>query len=182
MNDKSRELLKEFLLYLEIERNFSKHTIKAYNSDVLAFLLWCDEEIENVNYKKIKEYILFIQKFQYAKITVARKIASIRTFFRYLYSQRIVNSNPVDGIHSPKKPKILPKFLTEDEIQKVLDTIKIETPAGYRNRVILEVLYATGMRISELSGLNFEDLNLQNNEIRSEERRVGKECRSRWSP
>src|SRR5699024_8838780 len=100
------------------------------------------------------------------KNTIARKIASIRTFYKFLYRERKVDSNTAMNLTSPKRPKSLPKFLTPDEVEKILNNVKIETPSGYRNRAILELLWATGMRVSELSGLNFGDLNLANNEIR----------------
>ena len=74
--------------------------------------------------------------------------------------------NPASNLNSPKRPKSLPKFLTPQEMEKILNNVKMDTPAGYRNKAILELLWATGMRISELSGLNFGDLNLDNNEIR----------------
>ena len=118
-----------------------------------------------VNFAKVREYLYFIQKFNYKKTTLARKIASIRTFYKYLYRERLVDTNPTTNLSAPKRPKSLPKFLTTEEVEKIMNGIKIDTPAGYRNRTILELLWATGMRISELSGLNFGDLNLENNEI-----------------
>ncbi len=167
MNENSKKYLQEFKLYIEVEKNFSKHTVLAYNSDILSFLVWLnDRNIEEVNYNLIKEYLLYIQQFNYSKTTTARKIASLRTFYRYLYRERIIESNPAVGVHSPKKGKVLPEFLTENEIEQILNNIKIDTPAGYRNRTILELLYATGMRVSELSNLNFENLNLDENEIK----------------
>lgn len=167
MNQITKQYINDFKLYIEVEKNFSPHTVKAYMSDILGFTIWLnDRSIEEVNYKTIKEYLLFIQKFNYSKTTTARKIASLRTFFRYLYREKIIETNPASGIHSPKRGKTLPNFLTEQEIEQILGNIRIETPAGYRNRTIFELLYATGMRVSELSGLNFGDLNLENNEIR----------------
>ncbi len=167
MNNLSKQYLNDFLIYLEVEKSFSKHTIKAYHSDILGFLIWLGESsAESVTHKTMQEYLLYIQQFNYSKTTTARKIASLRTFYRYLYRERITESNPAQTIHSPKRGKNLPKFLTEDEVEQILNNLKIETPAGYRNRAILELLYATGMRISELSSLNFGDLNLENNEIR----------------
>lgn len=167
MNQLSKQYLNDFKLYLEVERNFSAHTIKAYVSDILSFLIWLnDKNAEEVNYKTLREFLLFIQKFNYSKTTTARKIASIRTFYRYLYREKIIEINPASNIRAPKRGKSLPRFLTEQEIEQILNNIKIETPAGYRNRTILELLYATGMRISELSGLNFGNLNLENNEIK----------------
>ncbi len=167
MNEISKNYLKSFCLYLEVERNFSKHTVTAYNSDILSFLIWLnDRDVTKVSYSDIREYLLYIQQFNYTKTTTARKIASLRTFYRYLYRERIIESNPALGVHSPKRGKTLPEFLTETEIEQVLNNIKMDSPAGYRNRTILELLYATGMRVSELSSLNFENLNLDENEIK----------------
>ncbi len=162
----TKSYLKNFLIYLEVEKNFSKHTVRAYNSDILGFLIWLDTTpVEETNHEKLKDYLIFIQKFNYSKTTLSRKIAAIRTFYRYLYRERIIDSNPANSIHSPKRNKSLPKFLSNTEIEQILNNIKIDTPAGYRNRTILELLYATGMRVSELSNLNFGNLNLEENEI-----------------
>ena len=167
MNEVSKRYLQEFKLYIEVEKNFSKHTVTAYSSDILSFLIWLnDRNIVDVNYSIIREYLLYIQQFNYSKTTTARKIASLRTFYRFLYRERVVETNPALGVHSPKRGKSLPEFLTETEIEQVLNNVKMDSPAGYRNRAILELLYATGMRISELSNLNFENLNLEENEIK----------------
>lgn len=167
MNDESKKYLQEFKLYIEVERNFSKHTVTAYCSDILSFLIWLDDKtVKDVNYNLIRDYLLYIQQFNYSKTTTARKIASLRTFYRYLYRERVIEANPALGVHAPKRGKPLPEFLTEQEIDKILGGLKIDSPAGYRNRTILELLYATGMRISELSNLNFENLNLDENEIK----------------
>lgn len=167
INTNSKQDLEDFKSYIIAEKNFSQHTAKAYSSDILSFLVWMDEQsCEDVNFSKIREYLHFIQKFNYKKTTVARKISSLRTFYKYLYRERKVEINPAMSLTNPKRPKSLPKFLTPDEVEQILNNIKIETPAGYRNRTILELLWATGMRISELSGLNFGDLNLAENEIR----------------
>ena len=167
MNETSKRYLQEFKLYIEVEKNFSKHTVLAYSSDILSFLIWLnDRNILDVNYPIIREYLLYIQQFNYSKTTTARKIASLRTFYRFLYRERVIETNPALGVHSPKRGKSLPEFLTEQEIEKVLNNVKMNSPAGYRNRAILELLYATGMRISELSDLNFENLNLEENEIK----------------
>ena len=167
MNKITEEYLENFKLYLDVEKNFSQHTIRAYSSDILSFLIWLGEtDISDVDYVKLQDYLVFMPKFQYSKTTTARKIAGLRTFFKYLHREGVVGTNPAKGIHSPKKNKNLPKFLTEEETEEILNGIKIDTPAGYRNKVILELLYASGMRVSELSGLNFADLNIDNNEIK----------------
>ena len=167
LNSSSKNNLEDFRTYILVERNFSKHTAKAYCSDILDYLLWLgDTQCEDVNFSKVREYLHFIQKFQYRKNTIARKIASLRTFYKFLYREKKIDSNPAMNLNAPKRPKQLPKFLTPYEVEQILNNTKIETPAGYRNKAILELLWASGMRVSELSGLNFGDLNLENNEIR----------------
>lgn len=165
--ESSKQYLEMFKTYLIVEKNFSEHTLKAYTSDLLTFLIWLkDTPCTSVNYTKLREYLYFIQKFDYKKTTVARKLASVRTFYKFLYREKVMVINPAANLNSPKRPKSLPKFLTPQEMEKILNNVKMDTPAGYRNKAILELLWATGMRISELSGLNFGDLNLDNNEIR----------------
>lgn len=166
LNIRSKQDLEDFKSYILVEKNFSQHTAKAYYADVLAYLIWLGEqECEDVNYAKVREYLHHIQIFNYKKTTVARKIASLRTFYKYLHREKKVENNPAENLISPKRPRSLPKFLTTDEIEQILSNINIDTPAGYRNRAILELLWASGMRVSELSGLNFGNLNLDSNEI-----------------
>ena len=167
MNDKHKQFVEEFKTYLSVEKNFSENTLVAYSSDVVSFILWLDEiDCLNINFEKLREYLHFIQRFEYKKTTIARKIASIRTFYKFLYREKYIDSNPAISLSAPKRPKPLPKFLTPEEVEQILNNVKIDTPAGFRNRVILELLWATGMRISELSNLNFGDLNLDENEIK----------------
>lgn len=162
----SKKNLEDFRAYILVEKNFSQHTAKAYCSDVLSFFIWLkDCDCTKVDFAKIREYLHFLQKFDYKKTTTARKIASIRTFYKFLFREKKIESNPAENIISPKRPRSLPKFLSTDEVEEILNNINISSPAGYRNRAILEILWASGMRVSELSGLNFGNLNLENNEI-----------------
>jgi len=167
LNEQEKEFIEGFKAYLSVEKNFSSYTLRAYSSDVIAFILWLDgEDCTKADFNKLREYLHFIQRFEYKKTTIARKIASIRTFYKFLFRERYIETNPAVSLSAPKKPKSLPKFLTPDEIEQILNNVKIDTPSGFRNRVIIELLWATGMRVSELSGLNFGDLNLEENEIR----------------
>jgi len=167
LNTDSKQYLEDFKSYLVAERNFSEHTARAYFSDILSYLIWLEDvSCLDVNFAKIREYLYFIQKFEYKKTTVSRKIASLRTFYKYLVRERLIEVNPAMNLNAPKKPKSLPKFLTPDEVEQILNGIKMDTPTGFRNKTILELLWATGMRVSELSGLNFENLNLEQNEIK----------------
>ena len=167
MNDRDKLYIDEFKTYLSVEKNFSDCTLRAYSSDIISYILWLDGiHCIEVDFNKLREYLHFIQRFEYKKTTIARKVAALRTFYKFLFRERYIDSNPALSLSAPKRPKSLPKFLTPDEVEKILNNVKIETPAGFRNRVILELLWATGMRVSELSNLNFGDLNLDENEIR----------------
>ena len=165
-NINSQSILDDFRLYLEVERNLSLHTVKAYCIDLLDFLNRAGvSDVCSFTYKNIRTYLAEIQTKKYARTTISRKIAAIKTFYRYLYRERLVNSNPAVNVRTPKKIKNLPEFLTDTESNLILNEIEAKTPSQFRDRTILEVLYATGMRISELCGLNFENLNLDANEI-----------------
>ncbi len=161
-----KEYLEDYKTYLSFEKNYSEHTISGYASDITSFLIWLDCDCLSVDLNKLREYLHFIQRFNYKKTTILRKIASLRGFYKYLNRERLIDTNPADALIAPKRGKSLPKFLTDDEMEKILDNVPITTPAGFRNKAILELLWATGMRVSELSGLNFGDLELDNNEIR----------------
>jgi len=160
------QILDDFQIYLEVERNFSVHTTKAYISDLKDFLKKSGEGFCNFTYKNIKAYIIEIQAKNYSKTTISRKIAAIKSFYKFLYRERLINSNPATNIKAPKKAKRLPEFLSDNEVNSIFNCINTETPSGFRDRTILEVLYATGMRNSELCSLNFENLNLEENEIK----------------
>ena len=163
----NNDILNQFKAYIVVEKNFSSHTARAYISDISSFLIWLDNfDFLTVDFNKIREYFRFISQQNYHKTTISRKISALRTFYKYLCREKFLETNPLSAISAPKKGKNLPKFLTKDEIEQILSNVNIETPAGFRNRTILELLWATGMRISELSGLNFGDLNLENNEIK----------------
>lgn len=164
--DSSFKLLSDFILYLEVERNLSLHTVKAYNCDLTDFISWLGErKPEEITHVQIRSYFAEIQLKNYSKTTIARKITAIKTFYRYLYREKLVHHNPADNIKSPRKSKNLPKFLNKDEVEEIFNQINIDSVSGYRDRTILEVLYASGIRISELCSLNFENLNLEENEI-----------------
>lgn len=167
MDSREKLYIDGFKAYLSVEKNFSEHTLNAYCSDVVSYILWLNGiSCTDIDFNKLREYLHFIQRFDYKKTTIARKTASIRTFYKYLFREQLIDTNPAISLSAPKRPKSLPKFLTPEEVEQILNNIKIDTPAGFRNKVILELLWATGMRVSELSNLNFGDLNIEENEIR----------------
>lgn len=159
-------ILEDFRLYLEVERNLSQHTIKSYTSDLSDFIATMGSGFCDFNHRNISAYLLQIQDKRYTKTTISRKIAAIKTFYRFLYRERLVNTNPAVNVRAPRKIKNLPEFLTDAEIQLLMAQVETKTPSGTRDRTIMEVLYATGMRNSELCGLNLGDINLEENEIR----------------
>ena len=125
MNTTEKEYIEGFKAYLSVEKNFSEHTVDAYCSDIVSFILWLDNtSCINADFNKLREYLHFIQRFDYKKTTIARKTASIRTFYKYLFRERYIDSNPALSLSAPKRPKSLPKFLTPDEIEKILNNIK----------------------------------------------------------
>ena len=124
MDNKERFYIDGFKSYLSVERNFSEHTLNAYYSDILSYILWLNgQSCIDADFNKLREYLYFIQKFDYKKTTIARKTASLRTFYKFLFRERYIESNPATALISPKKPKSLPKFLTPDEIEKILNNV-----------------------------------------------------------
>ena len=115
-----KEYLEEFKTYLSFEKNYSANTVKGYESDITSFLIWLKSDCLAVDLNKLREYIHFIQQFNYKKNTILRKISSIRGFYKYLNREKIIAANPADALIAPKKGKPLPKFLTDDEMEKIL--------------------------------------------------------------
>ena len=139
LNELDKQYVDEFKTYLSVEKNFSEHTIRAYCSDIVSYILWLNNVCcIDVNFDKLREYLHFIQRFDYKKTTVARKTASVRTFYKFLYREKYIDSNPAISLSAPKRPKPLPKFLTPEEVENILNNVKIDTPSGFRNRVILQ--------------------------------------------
>ena len=126
LNLKSKQDLEDFKSYILVEKNFSEHTAKAYYADILAYLIWLDETgCEEVNLTKVREYLHHIQVHNYKKTTLARKIASLRTFYKYLHREKKVETNPAMDLISPKRPRPLPKFITMEEIEQICTRIAI---------------------------------------------------------
>ncbi len=158
--------IEDFLVYLEGERNLSRHTLRAYRNDLGQFAKAVDlSDLAAVGFKDMREYLHLLQKENYSRTTLARKMAAIRSFFRYLYRERVVQNNPAQGLSTPKLEKRLPKFLDWAQLEKLLLAPGSATAQGLRDRAILEVLYSTGVRVSELVSLNLNHLHPEENEI-----------------
>lgn len=145
--------------YLKIEKNASRHTITNYTIDLKAFLAFLGEKaVSAVDHLVLRRFLAEMRAKNYSKRTVARKLASLRSFFKFLYREGYIKSNPVTAISSPKLDKKLPKFLDVGKVTKLILAPDTKTQAGLRDRAILETLYSTGIRVSELVGLDVNDI------------------------
>ncbi len=151
----------KFLKYLEVERAASAHTVRAYRKDLEAFFKYVKERPKDIEMIDVRGFIAEQIKEGLKKSSIGRRLGSIRSFFKYLCREGFMKSNPAKIVPNPKVPRLLPKFLNVDDAFSL-----VEKPdgAGYipaRDRAILELLYASGLRVNELSGLNTDDLNLR---------------------
>jgi site-specific recombinase XerD len=163
---KHRNYIKEFLDYLKIERNFSNNTIRAYKNDLnnfSNFLISYDGEssIHLIDRSAIQFYLSKISKSDISSITLSRKLASIKSLYRYLVEQEIVENNITKGIGFPKIPKKLPAYLSEKEMEKLIEIPDIHSKNPIKDKLILEILYSTGMRISELVSIKKNNIRLE---------------------
>jgi len=157
--------LDQFLHYLIVEKGLSKNTIEAYGHGLNRFLDYLKgkgiHEILNVGKFDVRAFLLTLKRKGLSTKTVLRNLVAIRTFFRFLVQEGILGTNPVEEIESPKIAKTLPEILTLKEVEQLLEQPNLQSPLGIRDRAMLEVLYATGMRVSELTQLPINQVNLE---------------------
>jgi integrase/recombinase XerC len=186
-------LVNRFLSYLEHERNFSEHTIRCYATDLAHFSTFLlgpaagpaaaetDEfsrRLKAVTPVDLRGYLADLRRVEYSRATVARKIATLRSFYKFLARQGDIERNPVKVIRTPRQEKRLPKFLDPADVERLLNTPKGDDLLSLRDAAMLEVLYSTGIRVSELVGANLDDLDLVGESVRVR----GKGRRERLSP
>ena len=162
-------IVDEFIKYLRIERNYSKYTLKNYELDINDYINFCSDrnlDIYKVSYNYIKKYLIYMYDKKYKASSISRKISSLRAFYKYLYDKELVNKNIFKYISLPKKEKRLPKYITNEDVDIIFNIPNINTPIGIRNRLILELLYGTGIRVSELCNIKLEDINFSEKSIR----------------
>ena len=161
--------IKDFIKYLSNEKRYPETTITSYQKDLDNYYGFI--KAKNINYKtinkdEIRSYLKYLDELQYSKTTISRILSTLRHFYQYLMINKVVSVNMFKLIKNPKKDKKLPNFLQSDELQKIFDSIDIETPLGIRNRLIVELLYASGLRVSELASLTIDNINIHTKEIR----------------
>jgi integrase/recombinase XerC len=173
-----------FLQYLRVERNASELTIKSYREDLqalaeyLADLQGATPSPGQIGTVELRGYIAALHEAGYAKTTIARRLASLRSFFRFGQREGWTKANPAKPLRNPRKARSLPHFLSSEEIERLLAAPPASESLGLRDRAILEVLYSAGLRVSELAGLNALDLDLPGGTLRVR----GKGRRERIAP
>ena len=162
-------LIDEFINYCTIEKRLSKKTKESYYYDLISYQKYLNKKkitnINKVNTSVIESYLKTCHQENEEISTIAHKLTVIKNFHTYLYKEKITSNNPAEFIARPKLKKTLPKALSIEEVDKLLD-IKLNTPFDYRNKAMLELMYASGLRVSELIGLKVTDLDFTNMIIR----------------
>lgn len=163
--------LDRFIEYIRAARNASPHTVRGYASDIAQFVAFLEgDELgtnpADVDSRIMRRYLARLQKQGISKRSVSRKLASLRAFFRHLLRKGLIEADPTTGLPSPKMEKRLPKFLRDEHIESLMQRPDVTQPIGFRDAAILETLYATGMRVSELVGLDLRDMDLSSGEIK----------------
>ena len=163
-------LLERFLIYLRAGRNASPYTVKNYRSDIGQFLDYCRAKgvgsIEQIDRSLLRAYLAELDAAGYVKASIARRMAELRSFGDFLVREDVLERNPFRTVGAPRIPKRLPHYLTTAELEVLLSVPDTSTPRGLRDRAIIEVLYAAGLRVSELVGLNVRDVDLAQAQVR----------------
>ena len=179
-----QEAVERFLRYLRVERNASQLTVKSYREDLTALVEYLIElhgtapRPSAVDTVELRGYVAALHEAGYAKTTIARRLASLRSFFRFGQREGWTDSNPARPLRNPRKARALPHFLSSDDIERLLSAPPKSEPLGLRDRAILEVLYSAGLRVSELAGLNLSDVDARSATLRVR----GKGRRERIAP
>ena len=159
--------LAEFLTYLGVEKNASLNTVKSYREDLTQLLSYLREQLKKDSIepkdwtvRTLRGFLAYLHTQKYAKTTVARRLAAVRSFGKFLCRLGVLATNPAEALRGPRQDKRLPHFLTATDIQKLLSAPSSATHLGRRDRAILETIYSAGLRVSELCGLNTDDVDL----------------------
>ncbi len=161
------KFLKDFLSYLKNERGSSEHTVRAYEKELTEFFTFIEREPLQIDIYDIRSYVSYLSSKKLQKTSISRALSSIRSFYRYLHREGYIKKNPAKLISHPKLPRKLPAFLTVDDAFTLVESPQGDEFIKLRDRAILETLYGGGLRVSELTGLNMEDLNLKEGIIRA---------------
>lgn len=151
----------KFLEKLKYEYNYSDLTINGYDYEITKFLDYLNDnhlDYKKINLDMIRNYLKYLDSLKYKKNSISKNLSSLRSYYKFLTEEKVILNNPFKNISNPKKDKKLPDFLNYEEINKLFDSADTTTPLGLRNRCILELLYDTGIRVSELVNLKINDI------------------------
>jgi len=163
-----KHYIDQFTAWLEVEKGYSTHTINGYKRDVTAFFEFAGEDepaLEKLTRNTVQQFVATLYTTN-SSTTIARKLSGLRTFFRFLIKEELLHSNPLSGINNPKLGSYIPQFLTVDEVFALLEAPRANDTFKLRDIAIMEVLYATGMRVSELVASNLADYDRVNQVVR----------------
>lgn len=158
-----------FLRHLLIERGLSEHTVRAYANDLRSYLDWARRvgaDPLHLDVRTFRRYLSELNAARYATTTVSRRLSSVRGFFTYLNEEGVLDTNPAAAVSSPKKRRTLPRKTSDADVEALLSVCDVGEPVGMRDQAFLEILYATGARISEAAGLSLADVDLAKAEVR----------------
>ena len=171
-----QQVFNRYITYLEVERNASPYTVRNYTTDlagsknIMGFFTFLKEKglksFDEADRAILRDYLVYLMEQGIAKASIARKLSAIRSFCRYLLREGMMSTNPIADTSSPKLDKRLPSFLSIAEMERLLKAPDLSTPVGQRDRAIMELLYAAGIRVSELTNLDIKQVNLNANEAR----------------
>ncbi len=158
--------LDQFIDFLKGEKGVSQHTLRAYSEDIKSFLSFIDKDPVKIDHLDIRSFISFLYHKKLKKTSISRKLATVRSFYKFLHREGYVKSNPAKLVSSPKVPKNLPRFLTIDDVFALLDKPQGDTFKATRDKAILELLYSSGLRVSELTSIDTSDLDFKESLVR----------------
>lgn len=161
------ESLAEFLRYLALEKNASEHTVKSYREDLMQALEFFRTRLtgktlsaQQLNSRLLRAFCAWLSEQGYAKSTIARRLAAVRSWCKFMCRQGTLTENPASGLRSPRQEKKLPHFLNTNDMQQLVETPQTDRPLAVRDKAILETLYSAGVRVSELTGLDLGHVDL----------------------
>src|SRR4051794_14848896 len=161
-------LLVDFLRHFRVEKNASDHTVKSYREDLMQALDFFRTRLggqsprpEQLTTRLLRAHLAWLHEKGYARSTIGRRLAAVRSWCRFLCRQGVLATNPAAGLRGPRQEKNLPHFVQRDEMTRLLEAPPADDPLGLRDRAILETLYSAGLRVSELTGLDLDDVDLE---------------------
>ena len=169
MDAKESHLIDSFLRFLQLEKGLSKNTVSSYQTDIGGFNQWCSGQaikFSEVNLSHAENFIVSLRKKELAPASISRKISSLKSLFVYLKKQQHIKTNPFQDLVLPKIPKSLPKSMSMAEVNTLLDAPDTSTFIGLRDKTMLELMYATGLRVSELVNLKYSSFDFERSVIK----------------